>query len=43
MQHLKPALFRSGDPNFMTSLAGGIEVLSSLKKQRHRIKGPDYQ
>ncbi len=31
MQHRNPALFRSGDPNFMTSLARGIEVLSSFQ------------
>ena len=40
MQHLKPALFRSGDPNFMTSLAGGIEVLSSLKNSATGLKAP---
>jgi len=31
MQSRNPALFRSGDANFMTSLARGIEVLSSFR------------
>jgi IclR family pca regulon transcriptional regulator len=40
MRHLKPALFRPGDPNFMTSLAGGIEVLSSLQNSATELRAP---
>lgn len=40
MQHLNPALFRSGDPNFMTSLARGIEVLSSFQNSATGLRAP---
>ena len=40
MQHLKPALFRPGDPNLVTSLAGGIEVLSSLQNSATGLRAP---
>jgi len=40
MKHSNPALFRSGDPNFMVSLARGIEVLSSFQNSATGLRAP---